>query len=267
MSDSTLEQSVNYIRKHTSLAPEIGLILGSGLGDFADGLPHRIAISTADIPNYPVSTVEGHKGKLVFAILNKKPILALQGRTHFYESRSLETVLYPIRVANALGIRTLVITNAAGGINRTLNAGDLMILTDHINLTLEPWSPQRPASDKAVGGTVYSMNLIRKAEEAASANGISVKKGVYVGLKGPTYETAAEVEMLARIGADAVGMSTVFEASLAFSMGIEVLGISCITNLATGIGTSKLSHAEVTEVGNRVKKVFTKLVSAIIDRI
>ncbi|MBX2992759.1 MAG: purine-nucleoside phosphorylase [Bacteroidetes bacterium] len=267
MTKAPVEQSVAYIREHIALAPVIGIILGSGLGDFADALPERTVISTSAIPHYPISTIEGHKGRLVFAALNKKPILAFQGRTHFYESRSLETVLYPIRVAHALGIRTLIVTNAAGGINRTYNAGDLMILTDQINLTLKPWSPPHSASYKGVGGSVYSSNLIRKAEEAASANGISVRKGVYAGLKGPTYETAAEVEMLSRIGADAVGMSTVFEASLASSMGMEVLGISCITNLATGIGTSKLSHAEVTEVGNRVKKVFSTLVAATIDRI
>ncbi len=263
MDSKPLEESVAYVRKYAKLSPSIGIILGSGLGDFVDELPESTSIATSDIPHYPVSTVEGHKGKLVFALLGKKPILAFQGRTHFYESNTLDTVLYPIRLAHQLGIKTLIVTNAAGGLNRTFSNGDLMILTDQINFTFQRVVniPARKESSTRI----YTSRLIDKAEQGAAENGIVVRKGVYVGLKGPSYETAAEVEMCARLGGDAVGMSTVFEASLASSLGMEVLGISCVTNLATGISPTKLNHAEVTEVGNRVKKTFARLVSSTIE--
>lgn len=259
-----VRESAEFVREHLTSAPAMGLVLGSGLGEFADSLPHRTVIQTSDIPHYPASTVEGHKGRIVAAQLDTKSIIAFQGRIHFYESGSLNTVLYPIRVAHELGIRTLLMTNAAGGMNRSFKAGDLMIITDHINFTLT-----RPVSFPAWAARqpVYSAELIEKAERAAASGGIPVKKGVYVGLKGPTYETASEVEMLYRLGGDAVGMSTVFEASLASALGMEVLGISCITNLATGISPAKLDHAEVTEVGNRVKGTFAKLVTSIIGLI
>ncbi len=278
MNELHVRESVEYIREHCrlapmglaplglapmGLAPRIAVILGSGLGDFADNLPNRTAISTSDIPHYPVSAVEGHKGCLAFATLNNKPILAFQGRLHFYESNSLDAVLYPIHVAQKLGIKNLIITNAAGGLNRTFLPGDLMIITDQLNMTLQRlpgFSTKNPAP-------VYSPQLIAKAEEAARANAITVRKGVYVGLKGPSYETASEVEMFYRMGGDAVGMSTVFETSLAASFGMEILGISCVTNLGTGISSTKLSHGEVTEVGNRVKKTFAMLVSSTIGLI
>ncbi|MER3523144.1 MAG: purine-nucleoside phosphorylase [Ignavibacteria bacterium] len=260
--DSYLTESVRFIRNQTSLAPRIAIILGSGLGDFADNLTERTAIATSDIPHYPQSTVEGHKGRLVFAVLDEKPILAFQGRIHFYESNDLEAVLYPIRVAHAIGVKTLIVTNAAGGINRTFNAGDLMVIRDHINFTLQRL---HLVDDFAIRRReIYSRHLIEQAECAAASNSIVLRKGVYVGLKGPSYETAAEIEMLTRMGGDAVGMSTVFEASLAASLGMEVLGISCITNVAAGISSSKLSHAEVTEVGNRVKTKFATLVRSTI---
>ncbi len=260
--EQEIHESVSYIKKHVDQRPAIAIVLGSGLGDFADNLLDRVVLSTAGIPNYPQSTIVGHKGKLVFANHSKKSILVFQGRTHFYESNNLKSVLYPIHVAHSLGIRKLIITNAAGGLNRTFNGGDLMIVTDQINLTFERLP--NVASPAANLGPLYSPALIAKVEKVAAENGITVRKGVYVGLKGPSYETAAEIEMLTRIGGDAVGMSTVFEASLASSLGMEILGLSCITNLATGISPTKLSHEEVTEVGNRVKHTFAKLVSATI---
>ena len=260
MNDSLLNASISFIREHAPVSPRIALILGSGLCDFSDNLPNRTSIPTSDIPHYPVSTVEGHKGKLVFAMLNEKPLLAFQGRVHFYETRDLEKVLYPIHVAHKLGIRTLITTNAAGGINRTFLPGDLMIIMDQINFTFE-----RRASTKPSLRQIYSADLIAKAEAAARMSGIQVKRGVYVGLKGPSYETASEIEMLTRIGGDAVGMSTVFESSVASSLGMDVLGISCITNLATGISPTKLSHQEVTEVGSRVKQTFATLVASTIS--
>lgn len=263
MDSKQIKESVAYVKDHARLSPTIGVILGSGLGDFVDELPDRTTISTSDIPHYPLSTVEGHKGKLVFALLGKKLILAFQGRTHFYESNTLDTVLYPVRLAHELGIKSLIVTNAAGGLNRTFRNGDLMILTDQINFTFQRVLDLPARGERSA--VTYSADLIDKAERAAAANGIVVRKGVYVGLKGPSYETAAEVEMCARLGGDAVGMSTVFEASLASSLGMEVLGISCVTNLATGISPTKLNHAEVTEVGNRVKKTFARLLSSTIE--
>lgn len=263
MISAHVKESVEYIREHAKLTPTIAIVLGSGLGDFADELPGRIVLSTSDIPHFPLSTVEGHKGQLVFALLGKKSILAFQGRTHFYESNSLDTVLYPIHLANQLGIKSLIVTNAAGGLNRTFRNGDLMILTDQINFTFARLL-RHPVRESG-SANMYTPHLINKAERAAATNGIVVRKGVYFGLKGPSYETVSEVEMCARLGGDAVGMSTVFEASLASSLGMEVLGISCITNLATGISPTKLNHAEVTEVGNRVKQTFAKLVSSTIE--
>lgn len=262
--NSSIAESVRYIRSITGASPTVGIILGSGLGDFAEGIENIARIPTASIPHYPQSTVQGHKGLLVFGRIDGTELLAFQGRKHFYESASLDTVLFPILVAHELGLRTLLITNAAGGINRTFEPGDLMILADQINLTLHrppAWFPAAGASP------VFSPRLITLAEEAARSNGIAVRKGIYVGLKGPTYETAAEIQMLSRLGGDAVGMSTVFEASLAARLGMEVLGISCITNLGTGISPTKLSHEEVTEVGNTVKHTFARLVTAILRKL
>lgn len=255
--------SVRYIREHAPITPKIGLVLGSGLGDFADALPRSVSLSTVDIPHYPVSSVEGHKGRLVFAVHPGQPLLAFQGRIHFYESNDTYSVLYPIHVANGLGIRTLVITNAAGGINRAFNPGDLMLITDQINLTglkiPRPYPSDRPAIP------VYSLELIERVSRLASENNISLKRGVYAGLKGPSYETASEIEMIHRLGGDAVGMSTVLEAALAVRFGMKVVGISCITNYATGIATLKLNHAEVTDVANRVKATFSNLISLIVS--
>lgn len=259
---SNVDISVAYLREHITLKPEIALVLGSGLGDFADSVDGRTSIPSTDIPHYPRSTVEGHKGHLVFGIMKNKPLLAFQGRIHFYESNNLDTVLYPIRTAHALGVKTLIVTNAAGGVNRSFAPGDLMLITDQVNLTFES---RRFGSSNGSKISFYDPTLGEKAREAAQQWNIALKQGVYVGVKGPSYETAAEVEMIRRIGGDAVGMSTIFEVALASSLGMRVLGISCITNLATGIGNQKLSHAEVTEVGNRVKTTFGNLLKSIIE--
>jgi purine-nucleoside phosphorylase len=258
-----LANSLSYIRDRVSSRPEVAIVLGSGLGDFADALPGAIALSTADIPHYPKSSVEGHKGRLIFASIAGREILAFQGRVHFYESHSVETVLYPIRVAELLGVKTIVLTNAAGGINRSFLPGDLMLIADHINFTSETVPSKKDELQRS--NPVYASRLLTLASTKAEELGIPLRSGVYVGLKGPSYETAAEIEMLGRLGGDAVGMSTVLESSFAASLGMDVLGISCITNLGTGIGTTKLSHAEVTEVGNRVKKSFARLLMGIIE--
>ena len=253
-----LQKSVAWIRRQAKHVPDIALILGSGLGDYADGLPDSTSIPTSEIPHYPTPTVEGHKSALVFARLGNRTLLILQGRIHFYECNDYSRVLYPVLVAAGLGAATMIVTNAAGGINRTLVPGDLMLITDQIDLTLHrtPELPPQP-----VRAPAYDSGLIAKAEETAKQLGIPVRRGVYAGVKGPSYETAAEVEMIRRMGGDAVGMSTVNEVRCAAERGIRVLGISCITNLATGIGGRKLDHAEVRDVAGRVKRDFAALLT------
>ncbi len=255
-----LNKSIDFLLSRIAERPSVALVLGSGLGQFADNIADAIHIPSTEIPNYPQSTVEGHKGHLVFGRVAERPVLLFQGRVHFYESRNLDGVLYPIRIAHALGVSTLVVTNAAGGINRSFLPGDLMLITDHINLNTQPyawsvWNGHR---------SPYDGRLLQAARSAASGNSIGLREGIYVGVKGPSYETAAEVEAIRRLGGDAVGMSTVFEASLASSLGIRVLGISCITNLATGISKDKLSHAEVTEVGALARDKFSQLIRSIL---
>lgn len=258
--------SLAFVRTRTRHAPTIGLVLGSGLGDFADSLSDSVAIETSAIPHYPVSTVEGHKGRIVFGKVGKGEVVAFQGRIHFYEASDLNVVLYPIHVAHALGVKTLIVTNAAGGINRTFSPGDLMVISDQINLTFESFAFPRPTMHRQ-HGSLYDSPLQTKAMEAGAELQVGLKRGIYAGVKGPSYETAAEIEMLGRIGADAVGMSTVFETQLATHLGMRVLGISCITNYATGISSEKLNHQEVTEVGNRVRTVFGNLLRSIITHL
>jgi purine-nucleoside phosphorylase len=263
--EKRIDESVSYILKRTRISPTIGLVLGSGLGDFADTLPHPDSLSMRNIPNYPNSAVEGHKGNLIFGILENRPLLVFQGRTHFYESNSVQQVLYPIHIAHRLGVKKLIITNAAGGINRSFEQGDLMLISDQINLT--NGFVQHPATELGAPNGLYDKEMISIAVEVGRSNQIGKKKGIYAGVKGPSYETAAEVEMIHRIGGDAVGMSTVLEVSVANLIGMKVLGISCITNYATGIRDAKLSHTEVTMVGNTVKQSLHALLSGIIRAI
>lgn len=264
-----LNATLKYIRSKISTEPTIGIILGSGLGDFGSQVINPTIIPTSEIPNYPVSTVQGHSGKLIFGTIESDSrrsaqLLVFQGRVHFYESNSLERVVYPIEVANRLGIKTLLITNAAGGINRQFIPGDLMLIRDYINLTFEnPLVGKAIKASERIGG-YFDEQLLSHAKNIASELHIPVKEGVYCWTKGPTYETAAEIRMMDKLGADAVGMSTVPEVMTAVHYGIKVLGISCITNMATGISNDKLSHNEVTETANLVKGNFTRLVREII---
>ncbi len=268
MNQKLLKQSIDFIQSKTKLKPTIAIVLGSGLGDFGDGLKNKTVIDTSTIPHYPISTVEGHKGKLIFGKLKNIPLLAFQGRIHFYESGNLEKVLYPIHVAHSLGIKTLIVTNAAGGINKNFTPGNLMLLTDHINLTfLNPLHQSEKSKTNNSNHNFYNEQLQQLAKHVALKNKIPLQQGVYCGLQGPTYETAAEIQFLKKIGADAVGMSTVNEVTLAANCGMNVVGFSCITNLGTGISPTKLSHAEVTETGNRVKKQFAQLISLLIKEI
>jgi purine-nucleoside phosphorylase len=257
-----ITEAVAFVREHAPHAPTVALVLGSGLGGFTEALQLDAVIPVENIPHYPRSTVEGHKGELVFARLGETRLLAFRGRVHFYESGSLDVVLFPIRVAAALGARTLIVTNAAGGMNRTFIPGDLMLITDQINFTGEALRSavvRRPASSG-----YYDPQCLKLAAQTAASLGIPVVRGVYAGVKGPSYETAAEIEMLYRMGGDAVGMSTVMETALAAQLGMKVLGISCITNKATGTSSAKLSHAEVTLVADQVREHFSRLLKHII---
>jgi purine-nucleoside phosphorylase len=206
--------------------------------------------------------VEGHKGELVFCTIGRNRLLAFRGRVHYYESGNMQALLFPIRVAAALGTRTMIITNAAGGVNRTFVPGDLMLISDHLDLTGEAVPGTGPESTRT---GVYDAGLVRATELIADQIGVRVVRGVYAGVKGPSYETAAEIEMIHRIGGDAVGMSTVLEASLAASLGIRVLGISCITNKATGTSNARLNHEEVTVVANQVREQFSRLLTKVIE--
>ncbi len=260
-----IKASLRFIRKRTKARPRIAIVLGSGLGHFADSIPSAQVINTTTIPFYPKSTIKGHSGRLLFGQLHGKTLLMFQGRIHFYESGDLESILYPIRIAHALGVRTLLLTNAAGGVNPHFKPADLMLIRDHINLTFENTSGTVAPLHR--NAPVYNTELQSIITAAARSKGIRLREGTYCGLKGPSYETAAEVRMSKIIGSDAVGMSTVNEASFAHALGMRVGGISCITNLSTGITDQPLTHNEVTEVALRVQHSFSTLLDAIVERI
>lgn len=274
LTSNQIDASTAFIRTQTRLKPSIAIVLGSGLGDFAEQLEDQVAIRTSTIPFYPRSTVHGHEGKIVFGKLGRVPLLVFQGRVHLYETGQLETILYPVRIAKALGIKTLIMTNAAGGINNKFSSADLMLITDQINLTF-----QKPLEDLGLGPPerlkpfsraritdfgLYDEKLQRVITNVAKKGKIALRRGVYCGVEGPSYETAAEIRMIRTIGGDAVGMSTVNEVSLAARLGIKVAGISCITNLSTGMSASRLSHKEVTEVASKVKRKFSSLIGEVV---
>ena len=261
---SFLETCVAAIRaKAPGAAPKLGIILGSGLGAFADALSGSVAIPYSELPHFPQSSVPGHAGRLVVGALAGEPIVAMQGRVHFYEGYSAHEVAFPARVLCALGVKTLVVTNAAGGINLGFQVGDLMAITDHLNLA--GYNPLIGPNDDKLGprfpdmSHAYDPKLRELLMKSAATEGVKLQQGVYACLSGPSYETPAEIRMLRTLGADAVGMSTVPEVIAAAHMGVKVAGISCITNLAAGIGQHKLSHDEVAEVASRVRGTFQKL--------
>jgi purine-nucleoside phosphorylase len=251
--------------------PEAAIVLGSGLGDFAEGLTEAVSTPYAEIPHWPASAVIGHAGKLVIGSLAGRRIAALSGRVHFYEGHDLRTVTFATRVLGLLGVKRLILTNAAGGINTSFKPGTLMVIDDHINLLGS--NPLVGQNEDRFGlrfpdmTEVYSRRLRRVADEASSARGVPVSHGVYVAVHGPSYETPAEIRFLRIIGADAVGMSTVPEALVARHMGMEVLGISCITNPAAGVLPEPLHHDEVMQVARRVTKQFSSLLEGIIERL
>ncbi|MBQ9246176.1 purine-nucleoside phosphorylase [bacterium] len=263
--------TVNYIKeKIRDFEPEIGIILGSGLGEFADTY-NMISIPYSEIPGFENSQVQGHKGQLVFAEINGKKVVMMQGRYHFYEGYSMQTVTYPVKIMKKLGVKTLIVTNAAGAVNKTFIPGDLMFITDHINFM--GTNPLIGKNDDTLGtrfpdmSEVYSKKLINIAEQAAQELNISYKKGVYVATTGPSYETPAEINMFRTLGGDAVGMSTAPEAIVANYCGIKVLGISCLTNYAAGVTENPLNHQEVIDTANKVKDNFKNLLLNILKTI
>lgn len=263
-----IEAASEFIKSKIDGTPDIGLILGSGLGVLADEIENPIIIPYHDIPEFPVSTVEGHAGQLVIGDLSGKKVVAMQGRFHFYEGYSMGKVTFPVRVMKLLGVEQLIVTNAAGSVNESYSPGDLMIITDHINMmggnpligaNEERFGPRFPDMSEA-----YNKELREKAKTIASTLGLDVKEGVYIGNTGPTYETPAEVRMARVLGGDAVGMSTVPEVIVARHCGMKVLGISCLTNMAAGILDQPLSHLEVIETTEKVKSGFLEFVKAIV---
>lgn len=252
MNFENIYESYNYLKENVEIRPEIGIILGSGLGDVVNLLSDKQIISYKDIPHFPCSNVVGHEGNLVFGKVNNLNVVIMQGRTHYYEGKGFDPVVYPIYVLKLLGIDKLIITNACGAVNENFKQGDLMLITDYINLlginpligdNNEDFGPRFPDMSES-----YSKELISKVK---SISNIPLQEGVYAFFNGPCYETAAEIRAYKMMGADVVGMSTVPETIVANYMGIKVLGISCITNMATGLAKEKHSHKEVLEVANR----------------
>ena len=266
-----IEETLDYINEYTeNFAPEIGIVLGSGLGDLADKYCD-ISIPYSNIPHFAKSTVQGHKGQLVFADINGRKVVMMQGRNHFYEGHSMSDVTYPIKVMKKLGVKTLILTNAAGAVNKSFRPADLMVITDHINFM--GTNPLIGPNDENFGvrfpdmSEVYNKNLIKIVDAAGRLLKLDLKHGVYMATTGPSYETPAEIRMARSMGADAIGMSTVPEAIVANYCGINVIGISCISNYATGVSTKKLSHDEVIETTDKVKSKFKELVLLLLKNI
>lgn len=268
---SRAQHAARTIQARTKLKPRIALVLGSGLGGFADEFEDAVAIPYREIPGFVSSTAQGHVGSLVIGKVADIPVAAMQGRVHFYEGYSLEEVTFPIRTFKLLGIDTLILTNAAGGIDVQLTQGALMVISDHLNLM--GVNPLHGPNDERFGPRfpdmteVYSRDLQELVTQEARAVGTTVRRGIYAALAGPSYETPAEIHMLRAFGADAVGMSTVPEAIVARHMGMNVVGISCITNMAAGISEQTINHEEVMETGQKVRETFTQLLRRIITKL
>lgn len=262
-----IQQTADYLKQRTGLSPEYGIILGSGLGGLVDEIETLHKIPYTEIPNFPVSTVEGHSGNLIFGNLGGKLVVAMQGRFHFYEGYAMDQVVFPVRVLKFIGVKTLVVSNAAGGMNPAFEIGDLMLITDHLNLQPNPLigpnikelGPRFPDMSEP-----YNLELVAKAEKVAANIGIKVQKGVYASVTGPTFETPAEYRWFWRIGADAVGMSTVPEVIVARHMGVECFAVSVITDLGVEGHVEKVSHEEVLKAANTAAGKLTKLITAFI---
>jgi purine-nucleoside phosphorylase len=263
-----MADAVRHVQGRTKLQPAVGLVLGSGLGAFAKSLTDAVAVPYGEIPHFPASTAVGHSGELVIGKSNGVPLAVMSGRAHYYEGYAMEQVVFPVRVLAGLGVRTLVLTNAAGSVNVNYKPGELMVIDDHINLM--GTNPMIGPNEEQLGERFFDMSeaydpeLRQVAEKACWQAGVPVRHGVYVAVSGPSYETPAEIRMARTLGADAVGMSTVPEVIAARHMGLRVLGISCITNMAAGVLKKKLDHREVLEVGERVKAGLLEVLGRIV---
>lgn len=266
-----IQESASYIQNQCEHKPSIAIILGSGLGSLANEIQDATIIPYGDIPHFPVSTVEGHAGQLVIGNLSGKTVIAMQGRFHYYEGYPMQDVTYAIRVMKLLGVDKLIVTNAAGSVDETRSPGDLMLISDHINLSganpligrnLDSFGVRFPDLSNA-----YSPALRAIAKEVAKEENIDLQEGVYVFLSGPTYETPAEIRMIRQLGGDAVGMSTAPEVIVAVHSGIEVIGISCLTNMAAGILEEPLNHDEVVATSEKVKVKFSTFIKSLLERI
>lgn len=266
-----IEETYGFLKEKIDFEPEIGMILGSGLGILAEEIEAPIYIKYNDIPHFPVSTVEGHAGRFVIGTLQGKKVIAMQGRFHYYEGYGMEEVTFPVRVMKRLGVKTLIVTNAAGGVNKEFKPGDLMLINDHINFAFDnplmgknydELGPRFPDTSRA-----YDPELIGKVMEIAKENHIELKQGVYTLFTGPSYETPAEIRMVRFLGGDAVGMSTVPEVTVAAHSNMKVIGISCITNMAAGILDQPLCHEEVVETATKVRETFITLVKKVVEKL
>ena len=257
--------AVEKIKKSIHVEPKIGIILGSGLGNLVDEFEDPVSIKFGDIPNFPVSTVEGHKGEVVAGSLAGVNVLALSGRVHYYEGYSMEEVCFPVRVMSGLGVETVIITNAAGAVNETYSPGDIVIIADHINLMGD--NPLRGTTHFIDMTEAYSRELRAVAHDVADGLGLKLEEGVYLVLSGPSFESPAEIKMMRIIGADLVGMSTIPEAIMANRLGMKMLGLSMVTNMAAGITGRPLTHTEVIEATRKAAKQFKGLVCGIVERL
>ncbi len=271
MLNKMVDESLAFLKSKTDLRPEAALVLGSGLGPLADALEEPVAIPYGDIPHFKTSTAPGHSGKMLIGRLHGKGLLCMQGRLHYYEGYTMQEITYPVRVMSALGVKTLMLTNACGGLNPSFTPGDLMVITDHINFigsnpligpNEERFGTRFPDMTRA-----YTRRLVQLAKDCAKDLGLPLKEGVYLSYSGPSFETPAEIRMMQGFGASAVGMSTVPEAIVAAHCGMDVLAISCITNLAAGILDVPLSGEEVVEAAGKASKGFVALLSAIAGRL
>ena len=265
-----IQETVSYLKERTGYAPEYGVILGSGLGGFTNDMEIEFSIPYTEIPNFPISTVEGHKGALVFGQIDVKKVVAMQGRFHYYEGYSMQEVTFPVRVMKYLGITKLIVSNASGGVNPQYRVGSIVIIKDHINML--PEHPLRGANDKRFGprfvnmSQPYSIAMISKAKEIAGELGVDVKDGVYLGLQGPTFETLAEYRMVKNLGGDCVGMSTVPEVIVARHMELETFGISVITDMGDEESIGTITHAEVLEAARNAEPGVRRLIRELIVR-
>lgn len=264
-----VQETVSYIKEKTNFTPEFGVILGSGLGSFTDDIQIEFSLPYSEIPNFPVSTVEGHKGALVFGTIGTKKVVAMQGRFHYYEGYSMQEVTFPVRVMKFLGVQKLIVSNASGGVNPNYKVGDIVILNDHINLV--PEHPLRGKNDERFGprfvnmSEPYSKRMIAVAKELAQKNAIEVKDGIYLGLQGPTFETLAEYKMVKILGADCVGMSTVPEVIVARHMDVETFGVSVITDMGDENSIETISHDEVLEAARKAEPKVRLLIKELIQ--